>query len=1342
MKKIFTIAAILLLSIVTTRAQFVYPNEECSGAIQLNVSNNSRLYDTLWLDNKFADVAPGSIPHCNGTNIVRRDLWYTFTATDTALYLITKFYPSQAGGVSLQLFTGGCTNLTSVACYNDLNNRVGGLSIGQQYYLRSFYGNSLSSDFPNFTVNVVAKPTNDDCTGALLLPVLDANTDHSLGEHYTAALATRTTTGCNAPAVSWGAAVNDVWYKFVATATSHSVYISGGASEAIVYRESAGTLTQIAFFDFYEPTEIEDLTNLVPGNTYYIRVGSSAVSDFTIGIFGNAPTNDNCVNADTVLMSSSFTCENDFTISNRMVATTSTGGCTSTSIAKDVWFIFQATAAAVTVRATEEYNTRMGLSEGTCGALTCLISSTDPAFTYSGLTVGNYYYLQVGGGNEEQPVTICISPAITNDECSGAITIPVKPYGEARNTVVYTGNATQSLPPCSGSGVTRDVWYRFTTTDTAHLVVMDGGSRFQVFSGGCAALIPLYCGGSVTQPLYTIDRTEKVASLVPGQSYYIRLWDNGSSQTMLTIDVTELLANDECAGAKLLIPQQALTYEPITNNGIYQASESLPPCSTATSRNDIWYKFIAPASSATIISNMVNTLSSISTIGLELFSGSCGSLTSIGCVQQGTALAHKAQNFSNLVAGNTYYIRQYGNVINNTITVITPPANDDITGAIQLYPSPSAVQNMPSYSSHASSKRFGRMCTSNSATMDHDTWFYFVAEAASHTVTTTNGNSFWDEESTAISRLEAFRGFAADSLSLAAKLITCANTSLALNGLAIGDTVYIRVGSFGAGLTNIFTIKVSNALSMDEPAGAALLSKRNVYEYKVNTSGATQSIPASCSITDFPDDDIWFKFNAASDVKRIVAGNETQNITLQLFSGTPGNLTPVLCSSNIMVLPSILTNGNLYYLRTYTKANTTRGEFTIGLFGEEDLYANSCNQSAATLGPNLVINPRFEIEEPYVLPIIYSGYGYPGKKMATGWWGASVATPDTWSANHPLGGIGNVAASSGYAHNKIPRSGQSMLGMLNTGGWHEYVTGKLSRPLTKGKTYFVSFYMSFAEDNANEAFKIGALLNNDSIHNNIGTGELDITPQVGIVPGSRIDAKTKWYNVCGYMTADKAYSFITLGNFGNSTIYAGLDYSTYMFVDDVVVAEVINQVVPLSLLDFRGRMNAQQQNELSWVTAGETNTKHFEVEWRTDTKPFVKVGTVEATGNSSIDKYYKFLHATPATGYNYYRLKMYDNDGKFTYSPVVRTGNISNNNNLSVHPNPVSATLNVTASVEKNEMVLFKIVDSYGRTVAAKQRVLQKGSNTFSWDITTLAPGNYFMVSAGNGHTTVKLIKR
>jgi hypothetical protein len=133
---------------------------------------------------------------------------------------------------------------------------------------------------------------------------------------------------------------------------------------------------------------------------------------------------------------------------------------------------------------------------------------------------------------------------------------------------------------------------------------------------------------------------------------------------------------------------------------------------------------------------------------------------------------------------------------------------------------------------------------------------------------------------------------------------------------------------------------------------------------------------------------------------------------------------------------------------------------------------------------------------------------------------------------------------------------------------------------------------------------------------------------------------------------------------------------------------------------------------------------------------------VQAAGNSTTDKYYNFLHRNPEAGNNYYRLKMVDTDGRFTYSPIVKTALSLKNNKLSVHPNPVSSALNVMATIEKDEMVFFRIVSNDGRTVATNYRMLRKGSNAFSWNISNLAAGNYFLVSTNTALQPVHIVKQ
>lgn len=1348
---ILIVSFVILAGGTKLNAQFVYPNDVCSGAMPIPVSNNGQLSDSAFQRNQYADPAVSPIPDCAGaTASTRYDLWYSFTAADTSIGVVLENLSSN--GVFYQIFSGSCGSLTSIYC--SINGvappvNIGGLVPGQTYYLRTYFPGIINSRSvaSNYKLSLLSKPINDDCGGAALLPVNPVNASAFASSRFSNALATAAADVSCASNQGW-AGFKDVWFKFIATSTVHTIIMSATKSgtRMVIYGGNMGSLTAMATYQSSLGilSRTETLTNLTLGETYYIRAGANAVVNFNLGIFQGSPQNDECINADTVLMSNSFTCENNFVV-KRLGATNSTTVCPSISD-KDVWYIFKATATDITATISGDgaSSLKLGLLSGNCGALTCLASTSNSLLNVSGLVVGNYYYLKAGGNRSELLAFVCIAPKITNDECGNAIILPVKPFNQLRTNIGYNKTATQSIPACTGSSEIADVWYRFTATDTACLITTDGEIAGQVLievlTGGCNTLTSIYCSPNTFQPANMTERTARISGLLPGNNYYVRCYTAPSESGLFTIDINSLPANDTCSAAVTLIPQQGLAYQVLADNGIRQASTSKPACSTAVVTNDIWYKFTATQNSMAIISNLEN---SGTVLGLQVYSGTCGALTSLDCIQQGTA-KHKAQTFTNLVPGQTYFIRQYGNVYNNKLTIIEQPLNDEMAGAIKLSPAPANVQTLPSYYLHGASKQFGKICSSGNYTIHHDVWFYFIAEAASHSISTSASNSFWEEQLPGYTyRIETFRGFAADSTSLVAKAMMCGAGSLALNGLTAGDTVYVRIANTSAaGNTSIFNIKIGSTQNIDEPGDALVLNETDNYQYLLNTTGATQSLPASgCVIADFPDDDIWLKFTASATAKRIIAGFETRDISLQLFSGTPGNLTSILCSNNIMVLPAGLSNGAVYFVRAYSKANALSASFNIGLFGEDDPLANGC-VAGAVLGPNLVLNPRCESEYKYLLPKNDDGTIVAGRKIADGWWSSTYATADMWNADYPLGEWGNLPGKIHNSRDKIPRSGKGMFGILsNLSGsvWTEYVTGKLVQPLTTGKTYQVSFYVSIAKEAlAKHLFNIGAYLSNDSIVSN-SSYAIEIQPDIANPPGQPVTEENNWVKICGTFYADKPYSFITIGNFGAHAIYSS-SVGSYFFIDDVVVAEVTSQVLPLNLLNFNGRTNARNETELSWQTADETNTKNFLVEWRTGSTNFNSIGTVPAKGNTY--NAYNFLHSTPADGYNYYRLKMVDVDGRFTYSSTVRTGNNFKNNHIVVYPNPVSAALNITAQADKEELVFFRLMNVEGKVVATKSLLLRKGSNTFTWNIVQLKAGNYFITSTNKRFGAIQIIKQ
>jgi hypothetical protein len=91
-------------------------------------------------------------------------------------------------------------------------------------------------------------------------------------------------------------------------------------------------------------------------------------------------------------------------------------------------------------------------------------------------------------------------------------------------------------------------------------------------------------------------------------------------------------------------------------------------------------------------------------------------------------------------------------------------------------------------------------------------------------------------------------------------------------------------------------------------------------------------------------------------------------------------------------------------------------------------------------------------------------------------------------------------------------------------------------------------------------------------------------------------------------------------------------------------------------LQWRSFTAAKQQENvlLEWSTFSEQNSRNFIIQTSTNGRTWNSMVTLSAAGTSSSIRNYNYLHTSPATGYNYYRIIETDIDGKYNYS-LVRT---------------------------------------------------------------------------------------
>lgn len=639
----------LLRSLITAAVFFCTPallyaqpaNNLCSGAVLLTSATSCVNTGGTLTSSTYTPPMPG----CGATN--KNDVWYYFVAQAANHTITVSSGPSQ---MRLQLFSGTCASLTSVACGNS-SIAATGLTVGNTYYVRVYNQSNNSGTF-NICITHAA-PANDNCAGAVSL------TSYTSCINTASTLNLATATGGLPAGCQPGGTHYDVWFSFVAATTSETITISGlGANinnpRIQLYSGSCAVLTSVAC-----GTTTLTQGGLTIGNTYFVRVanlnadpsGTGTVANFNICVTHTGPANDDCAGA--ISLTSGAVCVNTGgTLVGATYSTISPLGC-GVANRNDVWYSFVAVSSNPTITlSSAPANPRIQLFSGSCGSLTSL-SCGNTSLTASGLTVGNTYYIRVYTDPNVLSGTfnICITHVTpANDNCAGAISLTS--YTTCTNTAstLNLATVTAGLPVgCQPVGAHYDVWFSFVALATSETVTISGlganitNPRVQLYSGGCGLLTSLTCGTT----------TLTNAALTTGNTYYVRVAnlnaDPSGAGTVANFNICIThpgLVNDFCTNAVSLTSASTCINTGGTLVGATYTAIGAIGCGVA-SRNDVWYSFVAQSTKPTI------TLSSApANPRIQLFSGSCAALTSVAC-GNGSLVT------SGLTVGNTYYVRVY-----------------------------------------------------------------------------------------------------------------------------------------------------------------------------------------------------------------------------------------------------------------------------------------------------------------------------------------------------------------------------------------------------------------------------------------------------------------------------------------------------------------------------------------------------------------------------------------------------------------------------------------------------------------------------------------------------------
>jgi len=162
---------------------------------------------------------------------------------------------------------------------------------------------------------------------------------------------------------------------------------------------------------------------------------------------------------------------------------------------------------------------------------------------------------------------------------------------------------------------------------------------------------------------------------------------------------------------------------------------------------------------------------------------------------------------------------------------------------------------------------------------------------------------------------------------------------------------------------------------------------------------------------------------------------------------------------------------------------------------------------------------------------------------------------------------------------------------------------------------------------------------------------------------------------------------------------------------------------------------------LTWKVGVESGFSRYEVESSVDGVAYSNIGVVAGSGSGGE---YQFFDGAAAAGNNFYRLKMVDIDGGFTYSNVVVV-NIANRSGkvVQVMSNPFASACTIRVTAPMAGPFSLRLTDISGKTLWQENKVLGVGVNTLVLVQTSgLAKGMYILTVVGKQvQETVKLVK-
>lgn len=150
-------------------------------------------------------------------------------------------------------------------------------------------------------------------------------------------------------------------------------------------------------------------------------------------------------------------------------------------------------------------------------------------------------------------------------------------------------------------------------------------------------------------------------------------------------------------------------------------------------------------------------------------------------------------------------------------------------------------------------------------------------------------------------------------------------------------------------------------------------------------------------------------------------------------------------------------------------------------------------------------------------------------------------------------------------------------------------------------------------------------------------------------------------------------------------------------------------VLPVKFLDIQGYLTNETTAAIKWqIDIPVSNARNFEVEFSTDGRRFVSIGSIAITNNRQAG--YQFEHFSVPAGILFYRIRQTDADGSYIYSSVVTLRRNNRQAHIAVYPNPASEILQVTLDNLQRGKTTLMLFDEAGRLCLHQELIYTSSS--------------------------------